>query len=132
MATFSLPPPTRRVNGVLFVLCGTARGQSSGVAARVPDPDGGDGTACRLLRRRRILLSRAQFAGQRRAASRPVRPGVRALLQGRRDSGRPESRASRRLAEEARRAFFDSGGKEADRGARRLRKADGDIAPKGG
>ena len=117
------------ISRVFLVFHRTARGQGAGLAARIPDLDGGDGKARRRLRHRGVLLSRAHLAGQGRAASRSLRSGVRALLQGHRDPGRSEGRAPRGLVEEARRAVSDRGGEKADRGARRLGKADGDIAP---
>ena len=41
----------------------------------------------------------------------------------------PQSRTAGRMAEKARRALSDRGGESAGRGARRLGKADGDVAP---
>ena len=43
--------------------------------------------------------------------------------------GRSQDRNPRGVAEKARRAASDRGGEKADRGARRLGKADGDVAP---
>ena len=106
-------------------------GQGSGLAARVPVAHGGDGGRARGLRRRGLLLSRPRGAGEGRAPHRPLRPGLLAGLQGRvgrRRRSRPGiDRTARGLAEEARGKASVRRGEEADRGAWRLRQADGDA-----
>ena len=105
-------------------------GRRAGHAARISDPDGGDGQGPRRPPGRGFLLSVARRAGEGRAQPRQVRPRVRPRVQGPRPASREALTAEipAGMAEEARREISHRGGEEADRGDGRPRQAPGDAA----
>ena len=101
--------------------------QAAGVHARAADAAGGAGQARRLAVDRRLLHAVARLLRQGRAALRPLRPGVRDVLQERQRDLRHPRRDSRGVAEEGIPALPVGRGQEAGRSAGRLGQADGDA-----